>query len=77
VDFFGTQCTNLHTSVSKVQNHPILVTDVCRIVYVLISVWGQSRSRVVLLWHGGVVLVSFKPYFDDQLVFDTVGLVIW
>jgi len=40
----------------------------------------RRLPRVVLLEHGGVVLMAFKPNLDDQLFFkcfDTVGLVIW
>jgi len=34
--------------------------------------------RVVLLYHGGMVLVGFKPYLQDQLVsFSALTLLVW
>jgi len=34
--------------------------------------------RVVLLQHGGVVLVGFRPYLQDQLVsFSALTLLVW
>ena len=38
----------------------------------------RRLPRVVLLYHGGVVLVRFKPDLDNQLVsFSAVTLLVW
>ena len=38
----------------------------------------RRLPRVVLLKHGGVVLVGFKPYLQDQLVsFSALILLVW